>query len=213
MSIPLQTVLTQPILIVMNIIRHNHCSTHFWKVLLGTVFVSLIILLTACAQEEMNESIGYLTDADINNIHIEYGSSGTAIILDSKLEYDYLGETTTYSGYQVVGENIDLDEVQLVFKRDLAKSGATKIDLRFETEVPQKVIWRQFYIDSKGEYRLLSNDSSQEIEVNEYTATVSIGSNMAKIVDSSVRNTRVFRIIHIICYYENVIKAYDIILG
>ena len=202
----------------MNIIHLNHCPAHFWKVLLGTVFVSLIVLLTACAQKEMDENIRYLTDVDINSIHAEYGSSGTATIIDNKLEYDYFGETTPYSGYQVVGDSIDLNEIQLAFKRaykshNLAKSGATEVDLKFETEIPQKVIWGQFYIDSEGEYKLLSNDSSHEVEVNEHTVKLSIGGNTAKIVDSSVNNTSVFRIIHIICYYENVIKAYNIILG
>jgi len=150
------------------------------------------------------------------------GSSGyscTATISKDKLEMDSNDATYMFDGVTIQKDDDDYSAIKEYFKKqyeagNLCHEDPTKLELQFADNIPQSITWSEYYYHLESDSFLYGNpNSTSTVENVGENAILQIGINDSIVLNSSYPPKKCYRIIRIVCRYENQMVEYYIFFG
>lgn len=180
------------------------------------ISIVFLVILSSCAsgeQSEMQEDIDAVSTI-ISEIPLD--TSCIATINIEKLEIESINGIYTFYGNAIQDEN-NSDFVLSDCFEEMRETGIlchqdpVELTIRFSDEIPSVVMWSQNYFRAATD--AFPNSTSKEpttIENLNEEIVLQLGNNIS-VLDSSIHPEKTYRIIRLICQYDNKNMEYYII--
>lgn len=207
----------------MNSLKISEGVNEIMKRFLLTLSVLFLLTFSCCSfsneKDRVQEEVDLSENTESFNVS---GSSCKVKINKDKLEISSDNETYIFNGITVQSNNdYAYSEIKEHFKKqyedgNLSHNNPTELELQFEDEIPKSIAWCEYYYDPELDSFLYSNmevtSTVEEEEISENTV-LKIGSNKSVILDSSSKPQKRYRIIRLVCGFDEQMVEYYIFFG
>lgn len=173
------------------------------------IAIVFLLMLSSCVSDEENikqESIDAVNGSLFSEIPLDVGCVAT--ISPEKFVIESLTGVSAFVGKPVQYENSSAFHLSAYFE-EMCEMGMvchqdpTELQIHFSDEIPSELMWRQCF------YRASTDSISDKIS-EEFTTVENVSNdivlqlgNSASVLYAAAQTEPAYRIVHIICQYEN----------
>jgi len=184
--------------------------------ILSVLFLFLVSSCFLLEKKEVSEDNSSLNSTKPGDL---VDTFRTANITVEKLEAESaLGHMYVFSGIKIQKDNgISAETTKEILQSQIESSnlcpaGGTDLELQFPEMIPQSVTWyNHYYMDAKTKAFIFSSiQQNKTVDTIEAAVVLPIGVNLAKTLDSNLETGEAYRIIRIVCEFDDQIIEYYI---